>query len=66
MVEDAVDEISVCGKAGVVPIVDVSAGDRVAPRISALPRTAGLHITTVGQKLVPDVTILGHPEAQNG
>src|SRR5688500_6450304 len=61
-----VDEIAVGGEAGIVPIFDMAAGHLVAPAIGALPIAARLVVAAVGKQLVPDTTVVGHPEADIG
>lgn len=61
--QNAVDKISIRGKAGIVPIIDMRARHLVASLIGAFTRTAGLDIATIRQELMADVTVFCDPKA---
>src|SRR5690349_17586225 len=61
-----IDKIAVGGKAGIVPVFDVVAGDLVAPAIGAFAIAASLDIAATGQELVPYPVVVGHPHADIG
>ncbi|QTK79294.1 hypothetical protein AT6N2_C1568 [Agrobacterium tumefaciens] len=64
VVEDTIDKFTVCGKAGVVPIVDVVALHLISPLIGALAFAARFVIAAIGQKLLTNVAIAGDPHAE--
>lgn len=66
VIEDAVDEVAVCGEAGVVDVVDVVADDCVFSGVSALAVTARFDVPSVGEELVPDAALGGVPHSDIG
>ena len=66
MMQYAVDERSVSGKAGIVPVVDVIAPDLVAPLVCAFPLSARFVIATVRKQVVADIAIGRDPHPDIG
>lgn len=63
MVEDAVDEVAIRREAGIVDIVDVISGDRVASLIGAFSRPARFVIASAGQEFVADLPVFRDPHS---
>lgn len=63
MMEDIFDKLALCGKAGVIPVVDIVSADLVSPVVGTLPLAASLVITSVRKKLMPNATVLSDPHS---
>lgn len=61
MIKNAVDEVAVSGKAGIVDIVDMISSHRVTTLVSALASATSLVVTTVGK---PSIALTHRPGLQ--
>jgi type III secretory pathway component EscU len=66
MVQNALDELPVCGEAGIVPIVDVARLDLIASLIGTLTIAASLDIVPGRQQFMSDMAVRRDPQANLG
>ena len=61
MVQDTVNELTIRGKAGVIDIIDVMAGDRVPFLVSTLAASPRFIVAAVREQLMADIAVTRHP-----
>jgi hypothetical protein len=59
------NEITVGGKAAVVPVLDMRARNLIAAFIGALSITAGLNVAAVRQQFAPDAIVRGERQLRS-
>lgn len=66
MVQHAIDEVTVSGKTGIIPIFDMVVGHFVAAAIGNLADATRFIISSAGQKFVPDLAVGCYPKSNIG